>query len=158
MNISKKASASAAVKLRDAWMKQFEAYKKEFPELADRSAQNAVPPACRMAGTRTFRPSRPDAKGVASRDSSGKVINVMAKNVPWLMGGAADLHPSTKTRLTFDGAGEFEAASHGGRNMHFGIREHAMAAIANGIVAVQDSPVCLHVFYFYRLLQAGHPP
>src|ERR1700742_1136176 len=74
-----------------------------------------------------------DAKGVAPRDSSGKVLNALAKNVPWLMGGAADLYPSTKTRLTFEGAGEFEAGSHGGRNMHFGIREHAMAAIAHGM-------------------------
>ncbi|HEY5068326.1 MAG TPA: transketolase C-terminal domain-containing protein, partial [Candidatus Acidoferrum sp.] len=74
-----------------------------------------------------------DAKGVATRDSSGKVLNVLAKNVPWLMGGAADLYPSTKTRLTFDGAGEFEGATRGGRNMHFGIREHAMAAISNGM-------------------------
>jgi transketolase len=80
-------------------------------------------------------PSFPaDAKGLATRDSSGKVLNVIAKNVPWLMGGAADLYPSTKTRLTFDGAGEFEAATRGGRNMHFGIREHAMAAISNGMV------------------------
>src|SRR6202023_483455 len=75
-----------------------------------------------------------DAKGLATRDSSGKVLNVIAKNVPWLMGGAADLYPSTKTRLTFEGAGEFEAATRGGRNMHFGIREHAMAAISNGMV------------------------
>ena len=74
-----------------------------------------------------------DAKGMASRDSSGKVLNAIAKNVPWLIGGSADLAPSTKTRLTFEGAGDFEAGNYGGRNFHFGIREHAMGAILNGM-------------------------
>jgi transketolase len=72
-------------------------------------------------------PVFPDPKGLASRESSGQVLNVLARNVPWLMGGAADLAPSTKTRLTFDGAGDFEAGSYHGRNFHFGIRERAMA-------------------------------
>src|SRR6185437_2753964 len=62
-----------------------------------------------------------------------KVLNAVAKNVPWLIGGSADLAPSTKTRLTFEGAGDFEADSYGGRNFHFGIREHAMAAVLNGM-------------------------
>ena len=62
---------------------------------------------------------------MASRDSSGKVLNALAKNVPWLIGGSADLAPSTKTRLTFDGAGDFQPATTAGRNLHFGIREHA---------------------------------
>src|SRR5205807_7661614 len=74
-----------------------------------------------------------DAKGIASRESSAKVLNAVAKNVPWLIGGAADLAPSTKTRMTFDGAGDFEAGSYGGRNFHFGIREHAMCSILNGM-------------------------
>jgi len=74
-----------------------------------------------------------DAKGIASRDSSAKVLNVIAQNIPWLIGGSADLAPSTKTRLTFDRAGDFEAATYGGRNFHFGIREHAMGAILNGL-------------------------
>ena len=89
-----------------------------------------------------------DAKGIATRDSSGKVINVLAKNIPWLMGGAADLYPSTKTRLTFDGAGEFEAATRGGRNMHFGIREHAMAAISNGLSLCDIRPFASTFFIF----------
>ena len=72
-----------------------------------------------------------DPKGLASRESSGQVLNVLVRNVPWLMGGAADLAPSTKTRLTFDGAGDFEAGSYHGRNFHFGIREHAMCAMAD---------------------------
>jgi transketolase len=119
--------------VRNAWVKQFESYKAEFPALAEdlnKMLHHALPDGWDK-GLPTF-PA--DAKGVATRDSSGKVLNVLAKNVPWLMGGAADLYPSTKTRLTFDGAGEFEAATRGGRNMHFGIREHAMAAISNGMV------------------------
>ena len=70
---------------------------------------------------------------MGGRDSSGKVLNAVAKNLPWLIGGAADLAPSTKTRLTFDGAGDFEAGQYGGRNLHFGVREHAMGAILNGL-------------------------
>ena len=78
-----------------------------------------------------------DAKGMATRDASGKVLNALGKNVPWLMGGSADLAPSSKTRLTFDGAGDFLADSPGGRNLHFGIREHAMAAVLNGMALVK---------------------
>ena len=79
-------------------------------------------------------PSFPaDAKGMATRESSGKVINAIAKNYPWMIGGAADLSPSTKTNMTFDGAGSFEAEKYGGRNLHFGIREHSMGSICNGL-------------------------
>src|SRR5262249_1038296 len=86
-------------------------------------------------------PSFPaDPKGVASRDSSAKVLNAVAKNVPWLIGGSADLAPSTKTRLTFEGAGDFEADSPAARNLHFGIREHGMAAILNGMALVKVRP------------------
>jgi transketolase len=74
-----------------------------------------------------------DAKGLAGRDASAKVLNAIAKNVPWLIGGAADLAPSTKTRLTFDGAGDFLAETPAGRNIHFGVREHAMSSILNGL-------------------------
>ncbi|WP_420225410.1 transketolase [Pigmentiphaga litoralis] len=74
-----------------------------------------------------------DAKGIASRDAGGKVLNALAAKVPWLLGGAADLAPSTKTKLNFDGAGSFSAQDPAGRNVHFGIREHAMGAIANGM-------------------------
>ena len=76
---------------------------------------------------------KPDAKGMATRESSGKALNGFAVKIPWLLGGAADLAPSTKTKLTFDGAGSFEAGDYTGRNLHFGIREHAMGAIANGM-------------------------
>jgi transketolase len=74
-----------------------------------------------------------DAKGLATRESSSKVLNALAKNIPWLMGGAADLYPSTKTRLTFEGVGDFQPGSYAGRNFHFGIREHTMGAIVNGM-------------------------
>ena len=74
-----------------------------------------------------------DAKGIATREASGKVLNAVAQRYPWLIGGSADLSPSTKTRLEFDGAGDFEAANYGGRNLHFGVREHAMGSIANGM-------------------------
>jgi transketolase len=70
---------------------------------------------------------------VAGRDASAKVLNAIAKNLPWLIGGAGDLAPSTKTRLTFDGAGDLAAENPGGRNMHFGVREHAMGAVVNGL-------------------------
>ncbi len=74
-----------------------------------------------------------DAKGVAGREASGKVLNVLAQNIPWFLGGSADLGPSNKTTLTYQGAGSFQADATGGKNLHFGIREHAMAAIVNGL-------------------------
>lgn len=118
--------------LRQAWMGLFEQYKQKHPQLADHlyKMQHRELP----QGWDKDIPVFPaDAKGVASRDSSGKVLNAIAKNVPWLIGGSADLAPSTKTRLTFEGAGDFEAQNYGGRNFHFGIREHAMGAALNGM-------------------------
>ncbi len=85
-------------------------------------------------------PGKKKQAAVSGRDASGKVLNVLAKNVPWLLGGAADLAPSTKTRLTFDSAGDFEAGSYGGRNFHFGIREHAMGAVMNGLAVSKVRP------------------
>ncbi|HAK60095.1 MAG TPA: transketolase [Nitrospiraceae bacterium] len=118
--------------LRAAWMKQFEEYRKQYPDLADqhdRMQHRRLPD-----GWDKGLPSFPaDPKGVASRVSSGKVLNAIAKNVPWLLGGSADLAPSTKTTLTFEGAGVFSAADYGGRNFHFGVREHAMGSILNGM-------------------------
>ena len=77
---------------------------------------------------------------MASRDSSGRVENAIAQHLPWLVGGAADLAPSTKTRMTFEGAGDFEPDNHGGRNLHFGIREHAMGAVINGMALAKLRP------------------
>jgi transketolase len=74
-----------------------------------------------------------DPKGIAGRDASGKVLNVLAQNIPWLLGGSADLGPSNKTTLTFNGAGDFDTDNAVGKNLHFGIREHAMAAIVFGL-------------------------
>ena len=76
---------------------------------------------------------QPDEKGIAGRDASGKVLNQLAENIPWFVGGSADLGPSNRTTLKFQGAGDVEAESLGGRNLHFGVREHAMAAITNGL-------------------------
>ena len=118
--------------LRDAWMARFEAYRKQYPELADqgyRMLRRELPEGWGK-GLPTF---AADSKGIATRDASGQVLNALAKNVPWLLGGSADLSPSCKTRLTFEGAGDFSAENPGGRNLHFGIREHTMGAVLNGL-------------------------
>ncbi len=125
--------------LRAAWSAALDRYRVEHPDLADeldRMQRRELPEGWDEA----IPEFPPDAKGVASRDSSGKVLNAIAQRVPWLVGGAADLAPSTKTRLTFDGAGDFEAADGGGRNFHFGIREHAMGAICNGMALTMLRP------------------
>ena len=117
---------------RAAWMTKFEEYKRQFPQLADhlyRMQHRRLPD----GWDKDLPVFPPDAKGVAGRDASSKVLNVLAKNVPWLLGGSADLAPSTKTRLTFEGAGDFTAKNRSGRNLHFGIREHAMGSILNGL-------------------------
>src|SRR5262245_4131359 len=124
---------------RAAWMALYEGYKRQYPELADHllmMQRRELPDGWDKAVT-----SFPaDPKGVASRDSSGKVLNAIAQHVPWLIGGSADLAPSTKTRLTFEAAGDFEPGSYGGRNFHFGIREHAMGAICNGLSVSKVRP------------------
>jgi len=118
--------------LREAWITSFNEYKAKYPELADQlyRMQHRDLPEEWDRGLPAF-PA--DPRGVAGRDASGKVLNAIAKNVPWLLGGSADLAPSTKTRLTFEGAGDFEADTPGGRNLHFGVREHAMGSILNGL-------------------------
>ena len=119
-------------RLRDEWMALFSAYEKEYPELAAETL--AIQHRDAPKGWDAEIPSFPaDPKGIASRDSSGKVLNAIAKHHPWLLGGSADLSPSTKTRLTFEGAGEVSRSSLGGRNLHFGVREHAMGSILNGL-------------------------
>jgi transketolase len=118
--------------LHREWWEKFEEYRRQNPELADR-------------GYRMLRRELPDnwdqglpvfpadSKGLATRDASGQALNVLARNVPWLLGGSADLGPSCKTRLTGESAGDFSAENPAGRNLHFGIREHAMGAILNGL-------------------------
>ncbi|HEY5907001.1 MAG TPA: transketolase [Vicinamibacteria bacterium] len=119
-------------KLRGEWMALFDAYKQQHPKEADalfRMQHRQLP-----EGWDKALPSFPaDAKGLAGRDASAKVLNAVAPTLPWLMGGSADLAPSTKTRLTFEGAGDFQATSYAGRNFHFGVREHAMGAVLNGL-------------------------
>ncbi len=118
--------------LRQAWMESFEAYRSQHAQLADQlyRMQHRQLPEGWDADIPIF---EPDAKGIAGRAASAEVLNAIGKKVPWLVGGSADLAPSTKTLLTFDGAGEFAAGSYGGRNLHFGVREHAMGAILNGL-------------------------
>jgi transketolase len=126
-------------KLRKAWGSMFESYRAKYPDLAkelEQMQRRELPD-----GWDADLPSFPaDAKGLATRDSSAKVLNAIAPRYPWLVGGSADLAPSTKTRLTFEQAGDFEADTYGGRNLHFGIREHAMGAILNGLALCKLRP------------------
>ncbi len=118
--------------LRAKWSKLFADYSAKYPELAEQLGQmqhHELP-----SGWDKNLPTFPaDAKGVATRESSGKVLNVVAQNIPWMIGGSADLATSNKTTLKFDGAGDFKATDYSGRNLHFGVREHAMGASVNGM-------------------------
>jgi transketolase len=126
-------------KLRAEWEGMFARYKAEHPKLAEQCEQiqkRELP-----AGWDKDIPVFPaDPRGIASRDSSGQVLNKIAPNLPWLIGGAADLAPSTKTRLTFEGAGDYSADDVGGRNLHFGVREHSMGSICNGLALSKLKP------------------
>ncbi len=124
---------------RSAWEATFSGYRAAYPELAEEieQMQRRTLPDGWAADLPEF---RPDPKGIATRDSSGQAQNAVARRVPWLLGGSADLTPSTKTRLTFDGAGDFQPDDRPGRNLHFGIREHASAAIANGLALTKLRP------------------
>jgi len=114
------------------WMTLFGDYKKKFPELGnhiDRMLRRQLP-----VGWDKNLPTFPaDPKGIATRESSGKVLNKLAENIPWLIGGSADLAKSNKTNLTFEGAGDFFPEEYAGRNVHFGVREHGMGAAVNGM-------------------------
>jgi transketolase len=115
-----------------AWNAKFAEYKKQFPQLADQLTcmQSGKLP----DGWDKNLPSFPaDPKGMATRESSGKTLNALAANIPWLIGGSADLAKSNKTNLSFEGAGDFFPDAYRGRNIHFGVREHAMGAIVNGM-------------------------
>ena len=118
--------------LREHWFELLAKYRGKYPDLADqleRMQKRELPDGWDV----DLPVFRADAKGLASRNSSGKVLNAIAQRYPWLIGGSADLAPSTKTRLTFENAGDLAADNPGGRNLHFGIREHAMGAILNGL-------------------------
>ncbi|ANP52124.1 transketolase [Streptomyces griseochromogenes] len=124
---------------RTSWEARIEAYRTTHPDLADeleRIQRRDLP-----EGWESALPTFPaDPKGIASRDSSGQVLNALAQAVPWVLGGSADLSPSTKTNLTFSGAGDFQADDRSGRNLHFGIREHAATAITNGMALTKLRP------------------
>lgn len=117
---------------RQKWNDQFAAYASEYPDLA-REVELIERRELPDGWDRNLPVFPADAKGIAGRDASGKVLNVLAQNIPWFFGGSADLGPSTRTKLSFEGTGDFQPGSWGGRNLHFGIRENAMAAIVNGL-------------------------
>ncbi len=128
-------------KARAEWEEMFGRYTQQHPELAaeiELMFKRDLPEGW-DADIPVFEANE---KGIASRESSQKVLNAIAPNLPWLIGGAADLAPSTKSNMTFQGAGSFEAGSYGGRNLHFGIREHAMGSISNGLALTGVRPYC----------------
>ena len=117
---------------RRQWTQLFALYRAKYPDLANEielMQRRELP----VGWDRNIPVFPADPKGIAGRDASGKVLNVLAQNIPWLLGGSADLGPSNKTALKYEGAGDFQATTPGGKNLHFGIREHAMAAIVNGL-------------------------
>lgn len=129
------------------WEQLFSQYKQHYPDLAreiEQMQRRDLP----VTWDQDLPVFPTDAKGLAGREASGKVLNAIARNHPWLLGGAADLAPSTKTRLTFEGAGEILPDSCGGRNFHFGVREHAMAAIGNGLSLSKLRPFVSGFFIF----------
>jgi len=132
---------------REQWQSLFSGYSREFPTLAAEieQMQRRELPAGWDRGLPAF---APDAKGIAGRDASGKVLNALGQNIPWLVGGAADLAPSTRTELKFPGADDYDAATPDGRNLHFGVREHAMAAISNGLSLSKLRPFASTFFIF----------
>src|SRR5207249_3575896 len=124
---------------RAAWKAKFEEYKKQFPQLVDQL--NRMQSGQLPDGWDKDLPSFPaDPKGMATRESSGKTLNALAKNISWLIGGSADLAKSNKTNLDFAGAGDFLPGEYAGRNIHYGVREHAMGAAMNGIALSKLRP------------------
>jgi transketolase len=137
-----------------AWNAKFEEYKKQFPQLADQL--NRMQTGQLPDGWDKDLPSFPaDSKGMATRESSGKTLNALAKNIPWLIGGSADLAKSNKTNLTFEGAGEFYPNQFRGRNVHFGVREHAMGAIVNGMTISKLRSFSATFFNFSDYMRAS---
>jgi len=132
---------------RRRWTDLFGSYRTAYPELAteiDQMQRRELP----KGWDQDLPVFAADAKGVAGRDASGKVLNVLAQNIPWFLGGSADLGPSNKTTLTYEGAGSFQAAQWSGKNLHFGIREHGMAAIVNGLSLSKLRPFGATFFIF----------
>ena len=132
---------------RGKWNELFGLYRAQNPALAaeiDQMQKRELP-----AGWDRNLPVFPaDPKGISGRDASGKVLNVLAQNIPWFLGGSADLGPSNRTTLTFEGAGHFQAGRYGGKNLHYGVREHSMAAIVNGMSLSKLRPFGATFFIF----------
>jgi transketolase len=129
------------------WTQLFEAYRAQYPELAaeiEHMQGRGLP----NGWDRNLPVFSPEPKGVAGREASSKVLNVLAQNIPWFLGGSADLGPSNKTLLTYEGAGHFQADNRGGKNLHFGIREHAMGATLNGLALSKLRPYGATFFIF----------
>jgi transketolase len=140
--------------LRKGWETLFAAYRAKFPDLAaewDQMQKRELP----LAWDKELPSFAPDPKGLAGRDASAKVLNAAAQRIPWLIGGSADLAPSTKTRLTFEGAGDQQPEDPAGRNFHFGIREHSMAAILNGLSLSKIRPFGSTFLIFSDYLKPG---
>ncbi len=141
-------------KARAEWTKLFAEYSKKFPDMADqlqRMQHRALPD-----GWDKNLPSFPaDPKGMATRESSGKVLNVLAQNIPWMVGGSADLAKSNKTNLVFEGAGDFFPMEFKGRNVHFGVREHGMGAAANGMTLTGLRAFAATFFNFSDYMRAS---
>jgi transketolase len=139
---------------RRRWTELLAAYRVSHPELAneiDQMQRRDLP-----AGWDRELPVFPaDPKGIAGRDASSKVLNALARSIPWFLGGSADLGPSNKTLLTYEGAGHFEAGNPGGKNLHYGIREHAMAAIVNGLSLSKLRPYGATFFIFSDYARPG---
>lgn len=137
---------------RQKWEATFAEYQKQYPDLAEEialMARRELPAGWDSA----ISPFPADAKGLATRASSGKVLNQVASRIPWLLGGSADLAPSNNTLLTFAPVGDFTGENAAGRNLHFGIREHAMAAIANGMALCGLRPYAATFFVFSDYLR-----
>jgi transketolase len=129
------------------WDELFSAYRSKHPGLAleiEQMQRRDLP----SGWDRNLPTFATDEKGIAGRDASGQVLNVLAQNIPWFLGGSADLGPSNKTTLKYDGAGDLQADSPGGKNLHFGIREHAMGAIVNGLALSKLRPFGATFFIF----------
>jgi transketolase len=132
---------------RQKWTELFESYRTQYPDLAveiELMQRRELP----TGWDRNLPVFPADPKGIAGRDASGKTLNVLAQNIPWFLGGSADLGPSNKTTLTYPGAGDFQADTPEGKNLHYGIREHAMAAIVNGMSLSKLRPFGASFFIF----------
>ncbi len=131
-----------------AWLEKLSNYRLTYPGARRGNRSDAAHGISRRGGIGSCRYLPRIQRESPGRDASGAALNAIARNVPWFLGGSADVGPSNRTTLKFPGAGDFQAQSPGGRNLHFGIREHAMAAISNGLAVSKLRPFCATYFIF----------